>query len=253
MKKNIIIILMLFVTALLYGLGQNELLGDETYMYDLSDFSGIDGSGSYIIEIQKGEIYSVKVIADKSIKDELVIEKRGDDLYLGFEPFSGNIRKSPKVIIIMPDLTDVQLSGASELIAAGFDSDNDFNCELSGSSVVNIDISAVDVTFDLSGSSDIYGILEADSIIMEISGSSDIELYGSSDFLEIDSSGASKGNLKGLSVNNADLELSGSSDFYLNLNGKLNLDASGASTVYYTGNVILGDVDLSGSSTIKEE
>lgn len=248
-----IIILSLFLLTSLCAGGQTESTDQDRFVYDFQDFTGIEGSAAYKIEVKRADSFSVVIIADKSLNKKLKIEKRGDRLLLGMKPFSGFLRKSPIAIITMPELDQIDLSGACELVAAGFGSDNDFSCKLAGASTADIDIIAKDCLFDLSGASDLTAVLESDLVTIELSGSSDIALFGFSKSLTVDSSGASSGELQGFRTGDVTINLSGSSDFHINMNGTLNLDASGASTMYYTGNIALGDIELSGASTLKEE
>ncbi len=253
-KIKFYVLILLSFSISIYPFGQREDKGNDTYKYNLDGFTGIHGTAAYDIEIKKADEFSVLIIADQSIEDKLVVEIRGDSLFLGVKTsFFDFNTKSPKAIITMPDLNEVVLSGASDLLFSGFDTKEDFHCKLSGSSSVNMDIKTNDIFFKLSGSSDIYGVLEADSVSIELSGSSDIELYGKAGNLDVSAQGSSSGKLNGFTIKDADIKLSGSSDLHLNMNGVLNINASGSSDLYYTGNVTLGDIDLSGSSTIKEE
>jgi len=252
-KSRIIVAALLCLTTIMYAGGKQELVGHNTYEYNIEGFTGIHGSAAFEIEVQQSDKFSVRIIAEKSQIDKLIIEKRGNNLFLGMKPFSGFIRKSPRAIITMPELRKVDLSGSSGMLAAGFSSNRDFNCDLSGASSLDIDIIAGDIIFDLSGSSDVTAVLEGSKIEIELSGSSDIKLTGKGSALSADAGGASSGDLEDFRVSSADIELSGSSDFHVNLNGTLSIDASGASTLYYTGNVTLGNIELSGASSIKEE
>jgi hypothetical protein len=153
----------------------------------------------------------------------------------------------------MPQLHAVELSGASEMVAAGFKSNRGFTCDLSGSSSLEIDIIGEALNFNLSGSSEVTAVVEGSDTTIKLSGSSDIKLIGKTKSLKIDANGASKGIFKDMLTGNVTAELSGSSDIYVNMNGTLNIHASGASILYYTGNVTLGEIELSGASSVKEE
>ena len=56
----------------------------------------------------------------------------------------------------------------------------------------------------------------------------------------------------GFSVNNTYIDFSGASRASLNINGRLDVSLSGASSVEYTGNPTLGEMDISGASSIKQ-
>jgi len=252
-KLKMAVLILLSMSAFLYGSGQQEYLGENSYEYNLSGFKGIDGSSSFDIEVKRDDHFSVLIIADKSLKNKLIVETRGNNLYLGMKPFSfGNI-KSPRAIITMPELESVQLSGASSMVAAGFESEKKFSCDLSGSSSLDIDIVAGDSFLELSGASDATLVLESKKVRIDLAGSCDVEFYGFGSDLIAELSGASSADLKDFEIKNADIELSGSSNIHVNMDGTLNIDASGASNMYYTGNVIMGKIDLSGASSIEEE
>ena len=71
--------------------------------------------------------------------------------------------------------------------------------------------------------------------------------------MTIDASGASSVDLGGFPVNDANVEASGASNVTVNARGKLDVNASGASHVYYLGSPTLGKVDTSGASSIKRK
>ena len=54
-------------------------------------------------------------------------------------------------------------------------------------------------------------------------------------------------------VNNADVSLSGASDGTINLSGRLDADLSGASRLEYIGEPTLGDMNITGASTLKKK
>jgi len=218
----------------------------------MTKFTGIDGSAAFNIEVRKGNRFSVVVYADPAISEKLIVDKRGSVLHLGMKTNFFTFRQSPRAVITMPELESVELSGASTLIAAGFRGGKEFRCDISGASTLEFDITAEEMDLELSGASDLRGVLETGRINLDVSGSSDIELIGLGTFLKADFGGASTGRLKDFRCTEASIEMSGSSDLYLNLNGKLDLDASGASNLYYTGNVELGKIELSGASTMKQ-
>ena len=54
-------------------------------------------------------------------------------------------------------------------------------------------------------------------------------------------------------VTNGDLSVSGASQATVNLDGTLDAMVSGASTVYYIGEPTMGDIHVSGESTINKK
>ena len=88
---------------------------------------------------------------------------------------------------------------------------------------------------------------------LEISGASTATLTGSAKQLSVRASGASRTNLTDLVTADAVLDVSGASSASLNVTGKLDASASGASSVRYTGKPTLGRQNTSGASSIRAQ
>ena len=88
---------------------------------------------------------------------------------------------------------------------------------------------------------------------IEVSGASTISAVGAANDLSSFVSGASHVDLSNFSVNNADVNVSGASRVTINLEGILDYDVSGASTLEYIGNPTMGDTNTSGASTVKQK
>jgi len=99
----------------------------------------------------------------------------------------------------------------------------------------------------------VSGALEMRNGDLNLSGASQLTLDGSAGNLELEASGASKLELAAFSLNDVDLVLSGASQGAVNLSGRLDLDLSGASILYYQGTPQLGRVDISGASTLVQK
>lgn len=113
---------------------------------------------------------------------------------------------------------------------------------------------ADDMKLTASGSSDIKLALEVkNSLTCMASGSSDIVLSGSVPFAEIKASGASDIDTKKMIVKSVKAVASGSSDLYLNVSESLDVNASGSSDVYYTGNPVTTNINSSGSSDVRRK
>ncbi len=201
---------------------------------DLSDFERVDASDSFKVDIQQGESFSVVIRIDDNLQDDLELMVRDGTLEIGFARNIITNNATMEAEITVPKLRGVRLSGASEARITGFESSRSFSVDLSGSSSISGDIDAGDVSLDLSGSSE-------------------VNLEGSGNDLEIDASGASDIDLSNFPVENIVLKLSGSSKVIVNLNGTLDVNASGSSDVTYLGNPTLGDIQTSGSSSVSRE
>jgi len=186
------------------------------------------------VEITKSSTFSVEITTDDNVQEYIKVTKSGEMLEIGLE--LGRIYGSVTLIakITMPDLYKLDLSGGSRASITGFSSSHDFSAELSGGSRIEGNITAADAEFDLSGGSR-------------------VDLAGSADDLDVNSSGGSQLDLEAFSVNNADVNLSGGGRATVNVNGTLDVNLSGGSKVLYVGEPTLGDIDLSGGSTVSKK
>ncbi len=107
-----------------------------------------------------------------------------------------------------------------------------------------------DFSVGLSGGSEVAGDIAAGNADFDLSGGSQVSLEGTANNLAVNGSGGSQLDLGSLSVNDADINLSGGGNATVNVSGTLDVNLSGGSHVIYIGEPTLGDIDLSGDSTI---
>lgn len=284
MKKTIFIITAMVLITMLLFTGCDVLIradGDnitgsgnlETRDFDFSEFTQVEIGDAFRYEIVQSDTYSVRITADDNLFDDIRVVKHGQQLEIDLKPFFHFGITTLEATITMPRLTGLESRGATQGTVTGFNSDDDLDLEVSGASRVNfIDIStgdiksnvsgasvveckieADDVDFELSGASRIEGSLISDNLVIDLSGASKIELDGSANDIIIDASGASLIKLSEFTVNNADISMSGASNCKIDVNGRIDIDLSGASKLTAIGQPVLGSIELSGGSTINNE
>lgn len=298
MKKAVsaIIVVVLLAGLLLTGCRMEGSGNIETREFDFSDFTKVEIGSAFNFEISRSDSYGISITMDDNMFENIQVTKEGETLKIGIpsrialitiEDFGTTVRKA---VIRMPQLTGLDISGASEGIISGFESTEELEMDVSGASELsfrnlvagNIDIgvsgasivlmtgsvrdivaeasgasrielvtlSAGDVELSLSGSSRIVGNLNADNIDFYLSGASSALMHGSAGDIKVQASGASRVDLANLTVNNAGFTLTGASTASINLDGKLDIFLSRASSLNYTGTPIMGECNISGGSTI---
>jgi PBP1b-binding outer membrane lipoprotein LpoB len=239
--------------------GEQPTGGRETRQYDYRDFTKVDISSAFDYEIRQSDTYSISITASSNLFDDIKVTKRGRTLVIGREAIGfhwAGFRHNPNVeaVITMPQLHSLDGSGATDGIVADFNSAENLDISLSGASSLElVDVSAGNTVFDLSGASQVEGDIAAQTIEFDLSGASKIQMEGSAESMVVDASGASSLKLADFKVKDAHIALSGASDSTINLDGNLDVDLSGASTLEYIGKPALGIVDISSSSTLKEK
>jgi predicted nucleic acid-binding Zn ribbon protein len=181
----------------------------------LSDFTIVDVGSGFNVEISNSSSFSVLVTADDNVMEYIEVSKSGDTLKAGIGWGTSFSSVTLKIKITMPEINRIELSGGSQGKIEDFSSTNPF-------------------VIDLSGGSQLTG-------------------QGAAGNLTIDASGGSKLHFASYSIQDAYIELSGGSEATINLDGALDADLSGGSTLYYYGDPTLGEIETSSGSQITKK
>jgi len=228
----------------------------ETREMDFTGFDRVEAGYAFEVEITQSDSYSVRITADDNLFDDCIaVSKQGRTLKIGLKPTVTVRPWTLKAEVTMPDLYGLGLSGAARGTVAGFSSSEGLDLDLSGAGSLEMsDMSAGDITLDLSGASRVSGDITASGDAeFDLGGASRVELAGLANDMRIVASGASKLELEDFPVRNADVSLNGASQATVNLDGRLDADLSGASKLWYVGEPTMGDMHMSGGSTLSKK
>ena len=218
----------------------------ETKEYRLTGFNAIHVSSIYAVDLSRSGKYSVKVEAPDYLMPYLDIYVSGSDLHLEMKELTREVRRKMELsgrnevraTISMPTLTELEMSGASNLNAvdAIFPAGKEFKLKMSGAT-------------DLKGLT-----VEAREADLRCSGASKFALKGSFTSLDAELSGAVKGSLdtgiKPGTMNEIELEMSGAAKITLNAQArKMDVEANGAVNLEWKGSA--EDLRLTGSGAAK--
>ena len=170
-----------------------------TREFDISDFTDVNVSHAFRVEITRSDTYSVAITANEKLFDHIDATKSGDTLKIGIKPhFSIHPETTPEAKITMPVLKKLRLSGASKGTVKGFSSREDFDLHLSGASTLDIDIEAGETTLEVTGASKLSGNMELGDASISLSGASRVGMEIKAGKTNIKATGASKlsGNMK---------------------------------------------------------
>jgi hypothetical protein len=208
---------------------------ERTETLDFTGFSSVEASSAFQVTITQSTSYSVKISASERIFDRIEVTQQGQTLKIDVKPgvFFGVFNN--KAEITMPSLENFALSGASRGTADGFSSSNQFTAQISGASTLDLNnFNAGDINFEVTGASHLTGQGTASNLTSAVSGASTLDLTD-------------------LTVDNANIDLSGASHAIINLTGRLDAQASGASNLQYIGEPTLGTINTSGGSTVNKK
>ncbi len=261
MRKAIIpiILVAILATVLLPGCAAVSLGKIVSEEKDFSDFTNVEVEGAFYVKIVQSASFKTTVSSNENFFDYIVVSREGDTLRIYLNPRHAFTDFTPgaktlKAAITLPALRGLRLSGATNATITGFKSSENFSLDVSGASSLDMrDIEVGNAKFEISGASKITGDMKAVATEFEISGASKVELKGSANNIVLNISGASNAKLADFILNDANVKLSGASEATLNLKEKLDCVLSAASTLYFFGNPTVGNVQVTGASTIKHK
>jgi hypothetical protein len=206
-----------------------------TKEYDLARFTAVAASSAFQVEITQSATYSVAVTVNENLVESLDVSVSGDTLRIGLKPGVGlRGAATMKAKVTMPELSGLNLSGATRTTVTGFNSNLALNGEVSGASTLRGDLACGNANFD-------------------VSGASKVELQGSAYDLKVKASGASTADLGSFTSRDTAVDASGASRVTVAASGSLVVEASGASTVRYVGEPTKLKENTSGASTVGQK
>jgi hypothetical protein len=187
----------------------------QTQQENLSDFTIINIQSGFHTQISQGNSFNVSITADSNVINRINVNQTGNTLTIGLQLASIFNIGTLKAQITMPDLQEIHLSGGANANVSGF-------------------------------------VMAHDLIVSE-SGGSTLRVEGQANGLSASCSGGSGLQLSGFKVDTATIIMSGGSTGNVNVNGRLDADLSGGSSLVYGGNPTLGTIITSGLSTITQQ
>jgi hypothetical protein len=203
--------------------------------YDLANFTAVNAGSAFQVEITQSDKYSVTVTVNESLVERLDVSVSDNTLHISLKPGYGITGAATmRAKVTMPELTGLDLSGASHTTVAGFNSDKSLKTQVSGASSLGGDLTCGDAQFN-------------------VSGASKVQLKGSAQDLNVEASGASTADLSNFASKNTVVNASGASKVNVAPSGTLTVEASGASTVRYSGEPAKLKTNSSGASTVEQQ
>lgn len=203
-------------------------------MIDVKDFEKVKVEAPITVKISLGNEYKVYVKGQENTQQHLNVKVSGNKLVIDidrewwhlFKSFSGS---EMEVTIQMPLLTQLEASGAARIELFGIKGDK-LQADLSGACRLSGDVSLSNLELGLSGNSkaELSGV--AKSVKTELSGSSKLEgIDLEAETYAVELSGACTADV--WANNELEGELSGASKVLYKGTPKINVNASGASSV----------------------
>lgn len=208
--------------------------GEETKDFSVTDFDEVDGGSAIYYTVKKGSTFKVTAVGDGRDIDDLDIRVRQNKLKVDYVNRIGRIKRyRMDVVIEMPTVKFVEFSGASDAVVEDFTSLSALEAKLSGASKLRIRQDIGKLTADVNGASTLYVVDRVAILDANVSGASTVNAY------EADAT-------------EAYVRASGASTVRVSVSDYLEVDASGASSVFYRGEPEIKE-STSGASKVKKD
>lgn len=251
---------------LLLGVGISAMAQKSGLIYDahaqkrsVPEFNAIKVSSAIDLYLTQSNVNEVAVSAtEDDIRDHIITEVVGGTLIIRLGEngtwFSwkkwGNYQT--KAYVSIKDINALSASGASNVHIVGTIESPKMRIKMSGASdLKNANLNIGTLNMEVSGASNFKANAQVTNLTIDCSGASDITLTGTGDDLAVECSGASNAKLAGFKVKGAQVKSSGSSDVSVSASQLLKLAASGASSIHYSGEAKIAEINSSGASSIK--
>ena len=190
--------------------------GNYIKQFPVNDFQKIDIGGAYSISVRQGAEFNVSADGEAEDVDDLKVTVESGVLHVkrssSFSLFDSKKWNRVGLIITMPTVENISLSGANKARVSGFKGLPKLNVDVSGASNTEIDV-------------------ETNELTMGLSGASKATLKGKANSANFDLSGACKLDATGMSLQNVDIEASGASKADLGHVTNIKRSSNGASKI----------------------
>lgn len=196
----------------------------------VANFTGLDVSGSYQLNLVQDSTLNVSIVADDNLMKEISTEVSGNKLVI---KTGKNVCASQQIVVTIGvrNLDEIKEAGAITLNTQGKLVTKDLKLDISGANKLNMELDAANVTTTAAGSTELNLKGQASSHMVNLAGEGKLLAF---DFI----------------VGNYDLQTAGAGEFEINVLHELTVNSAGASTVKYKGNPAAINNKKSGVSTI---
>lgn len=201
--------------------------------HQISGFTGLDVSNAINATVTFSDAEEGVIIeANENVQEVIEVFRQGTELVIKLKD-NTSIRGNAtlKATITANSLDEFEASGAS--------------------AITLLDVLYGDnVSVELSGASSFWGEVRVNTIDAELSGASFMDILGKTNEAYFEASGASTLKDYDFNINSLYIDLSGASNAHFTVHETVDVEASGASNLYFAGDAMIKKQVLSGASTV---
>jgi hypothetical protein len=200
----------------------------------LSSFTSIRVEGSGSLRVHRGR-QRVEITSDSNILPYISTSVSGDELCIGFKPFTSVINaRRTEYDITLPELSALRISGSGDAYLDSFSGES-FAAVASGSGGIKAELAYGSVELLSSGSGGFDAVVKASRLRLRCTGSGSAFLRGSADKAEVQLSGSGSLGARELSSLEARVAMSGSGGAEIKAARSLEAELSGSGSLRYWG------------------
>lgn len=232
-KTRLILIFLIFSVFSLNSEGKRDA-GVIQRNYAFSDFNSLSINGNFRILVIKSDEWDIHITSERDDLNFVKLRKYQSVFEMTMKEGRNRAAQSPVVVISMPDLVGIDISGLVQMEVGGFSSSADLVINQEAGSFLNLNgFECSKAEFNVNGPSKLHAFLSADNINILSKGSTDIRMGGRAQNLYIKSEGRSKIDGSLLLVDNVDLELTGVSEIRITPDIQMNIKSTDKAMIYY--------------------
>lgn len=186
--------------------------------FDIKDFDEMYLNGGMSIKVTQGATYSLTIKGDPTDIQDLEVSVKSNLLQIYYKQ-AREKRYRMTALMTVPSLRKIKLEGAITSVFDNFQNTKVWSIQLVGASKMEMP-------------------LKSELLELQISGASTAKLSGVCTEVAAKIEGASSMDGSNLDSQNTSLEVNGTSNASIKVSNKLNVVATGASSVYYYGDPI---------------
>ncbi|HEY90467.1 MAG TPA: hypothetical protein G4O07_01415 [Dehalococcoidia bacterium] len=234
--------------------GGDGIVGSPTLVieeFDFEDFTYIEAGSAFEVDITRSDTFSISVTVNENLLEYVDITQSGNTLKVLMTTQHNYRNATRHVSITLPELRKLSLLGANQCELSGFKTDQPVDFLVTGASTLELaDMEAGDVDINVSGASRVLGDIKVADSDFDITAASTLEIEGEGNHMDLHVVAASTARLENFPVKTATTSIVAASNATVDVSERLDIEVSSASRLVYSGDAVLGSINVSGGSTL---
>ena len=178
-KRTLVKLILFFVSVIaIYSEGQIDPDFVQRH-YEFSDFDSLSINGQFRIRVIKSDIWKIHIACSREDLNNIKLRKNANIFEISMKEDRNVALRSPVIIISMPELKGLNLTGLVQMEAGGFSSPSELHVNLGRGAFLNLSgFECSTATIQLDGPCELRAFMSAISINFESIGNSQVRIGG---------------------------------------------------------------------------